>query len=77
MKRAIIYTLAFTPTVLLVVPALAALIDGAAWILLSDTLIQDDWADSGRMIIAWAFGALSIPVGALTWSVLSDMERKP
>lgn len=52
MKRTIICTLAMLPTVLLALPALAGVVDAAAWVLLGDTLIQPDWAASGRALVA-------------------------
>ncbi|GAA4400542.1 hypothetical protein [Quisquiliibacterium transsilvanicum] len=77
MKRTIITILAMLPAVLLAIPAVVALIDAAAWVALGDTLIQQDWSTASmRGLIAVSAGALSIPVGMLTLSVLSDWQRR-
>jgi len=76
MKRTIITILAMLPAVLLAIPGLVAAVDAVAWIVLGDTLIQADWHRSQRALLAAAMATIAVPVGGLTWSVLSDWKRR-
>lgn len=73
MKGALIITTVMLPTALLMLPSLVGMIDACAWVILGDTLIQKNWWESGRALLAVLMAGAGIPVGGLSVTLLDDL----